>query len=149
MHVHRPLAAEARAHLADRLQERQRFDIADRAADLDHADVRALGAGFDAALDFVGDVRNHLHRRTQIIAATFLLDDVAVDLPGRHVAGPRGLAAQEAFVVAEIEIGFGTVLGNEHLSVLKRAHGARIDVDIGVQFQHMDLDPARFENRSE
>ena len=39
VHVQGLAAAELDAELADRLQKRQRLDVADRAADLDHADV--------------------------------------------------------------------------------------------------------------
>jgi hypothetical protein len=34
--------------------------------------------------------------------------------------------------VAEVEIGLGPVVGHEHLTVLVRAHGAGVDVEIGV-----------------
>ena len=42
--------------------------------------------------------------------------------------------AGEALVVAEIEIGFRAVVGDEDLAVLVRAHRARIDVQIGIEF---------------
>ena len=54
------LAAAVPAELADRLQERQALDVADGTADLADRDVVAFGAGEDAALDLVGDVRDHL-----------------------------------------------------------------------------------------
>ena len=44
MDIERALAAELDAHLADRLEKRQRLDVADGAADLDHADVGVAGA---------------------------------------------------------------------------------------------------------
>ncbi len=66
------VAAELDAHLADRLEERQRLDVADRAADLDHADVGIARAELDAALDLVGDVRDDLHRGAEIVAAALL-----------------------------------------------------------------------------
>ena len=44
----RVLRAELDAQLAHRLEERQRLDVADRAADLDDEDVEALGAAQDA-----------------------------------------------------------------------------------------------------
>ena len=47
--------------LADRLEERQRLDVADRAADLDQRHVVAARGLVDAVLDLVGDVRDHLH----------------------------------------------------------------------------------------
>ena len=79
MHVQDVVAAELDAHLADRLEERQRLDVADRAADLDHADVGIAGAHADPILDFIGDVRNDLHRRAEVIAAPLLGDDALVD----------------------------------------------------------------------
>ena len=42
----------------------------------------------------------------------------------------RQVLVDEALVVAEVEVGLGTVLGDEHLAVLERAHRARIDVEV-------------------
>jgi len=39
----------------------------------------------------------------------------------------------ETLVMAQIEIGFRAVTGHEHLAVLKRAHGAGINIDVGVK----------------
>ncbi len=80
------VAPELDAHLADRLEERQRLDVADRAADLDHADVGIAGAQHDAALDLIGDVRDHLHGRAQVVAAALLGDHALVDAPGGEIA---------------------------------------------------------------
>ena len=56
------VAAEVVAHLAGRLEERQRLDVADRAADLRDDDVDVLGRLLThAVLDLVGDVRDDLH----------------------------------------------------------------------------------------
>src|SRR5262249_16402094 len=57
------------AELADRLEERQAFDVADGAADLAQHEVDVLIAGSDEGLDRVGDVRNDLDGRAEIIAA--------------------------------------------------------------------------------
>ena len=130
------VAAELDAHLADRLEERQRLDVAHRAADLDHADVGIAGAERDAALDLVGDVRDHLHGRAEVVAAALLGDHALVDPAGGEVAVAPGGGAHEALVVAEVEVGLGAVVGDEHLAVLERAHGARIDVDVRVELDH-------------
>jgi len=53
----------------------------------------------------------------------------------------------EALVVAQVEVGLGAVLGNEHLPVLEGAHRAGIDVDVRVELEESDFDAARFENR--
>ena len=46
------------------------------------------------------------------------------------------VAVEEALVVADVEVGLGAVLGDEDLTVLERVHGARIDVEVRVQFLH-------------
>ena len=90
-------APELDAELADRLEEGQRLDVADRAADLDHADVGALGAELDAALDLIGDVRDHLHGGAQIVAAALLGDHPLVDAAGGEIAvAPGGWCARSA-----------------------------------------------------
>ena len=35
--------------------------------------------------------------------------------------------------MAQVEVGFRAVVGDEHLAVLKRVHGAGVDVDVGVE----------------
>src|SRR5690606_41367124 len=66
-----------------------------------------------------------------------------------EVAVPAGGGAHEALVVAEIQVGLGAVAGDEHLTVLERTHGARIHVDVGIELDHGDLQPARLEDRAE
>lgn len=146
MHEHGLFGAALGAHLADRFQERQRFDVADGAANLDQRHIEAGRGLIDATADFVGDMRNHLHGGTQIIAATLLADHVLVDTAGGHRVLARQARAHVALVVAQIQVGFGTVVGDVDLAMLERAHRARIHVDIRVQLHHRDLQATRFKN---
>src|ERR1700730_10534635 len=101
-----PLAAERVADLADRLEERQTLDVADRAADLAQDEILVGQVGGDEFLDRVGDVRDYLQRRAEIFAAAFAANDGRIDAPGRDaVALARG-DPDIALVMAEIEIGF-------------------------------------------
>ncbi len=143
------VATERDPHLPDRLEKRQRLDIADSAADLDDGELGVAGAGADPALDLVGDVRNHLHGSAEVVAAALLADHAFVDLPGREVVATAHLHVGEALVVAEVEIGLGAVLGDEYLAVLERAHRSRIDVDVGVELEVGDADAARGEDRGQ
>ncbi len=136
------VAAERDPHLPDRFEERQRLDVADRAADLDDGDLGVAGAGGDPALDLVGDVRNHLHGSAQVVAAALLADHAFVDLPRREIVPTAHLHVGEALVVTEVEVGLGAVLGDEHLAVLERTHRSRIDVDVGVELEVGDADAA-------
>ena len=62
-----------------------------------------------------------------------------------RVAGPAG----EALVMAEVEVGLGAVVGDEHLAVLVGRHRAGIDVEIGVELAQPHLVAARLQQRAE
>ena len=65
-----PLGSEIVAELADRLQERQALDVADGAANFDQHEIEVCAESrSDHVLDGVGDVRDHLHRSPQVVAA--------------------------------------------------------------------------------
>ena len=57
--------------------------------------------------------------------------------------------AEKRFGDAEIEIGLGAVVGDEHFTVLKRAHRARVDVDIGIQLLHADPKASLFQQHAD
>ena len=94
-HVHeqRIFAAQLMPQLADGFEERKRFDVADGAADLDDHDVdsgglvRRPGDAPHRGLDFVGDVRDHLHGFAQIVAAALARDDLLVDAAAGQIVG--------------------------------------------------------------
>ena len=126
-HVHEQsvVAAQFLPHLPDRFHERQRLDVAHRAADFDDGDIHILRHLLHRGLDFIGDVGNHLHRFAQIIAAPLLGDDLFVDPAGGPVVVAGKFGVSEAFVVAQVEIGLGPVVGDEDLAMLEGRHGAR------------------------
>ena len=146
--VLRPLFAPK---LADRLEERQRLDVADGAADLrdDDVGVRGLRDAADPVLDLVRDVRDDLDGRAEVLALALLADDRVPDRPGRVVCVAGEVLVDEPLVVADVEIGLGAVLGDEHLAVLVRAHRPRIDVDVRVELLDLDLQAARLQQRAE
>src|SRR5580698_7713630 len=146
MHIQHLVAPEFDAHLANGLEKRQRFDVADRAADLHHANVGISRPHADAVLDFIRDVRNDLNRCAQVIAAPLFRNHALVDSAGRKIAVAPGRGAHEALVMAKIQIGLSAVRGDEYLAVLKRAHGAGIDVDIRIQLDHAYFEAAGLEN---
>ena len=143
------LAADIPPELPDRLDEGQALDVADRAADLADADVRALGRLADAPLDLVGDVRDHLHRPAEVVPAPLFRDDGVVDLAGGEVVPPRHAGRDVAFVVPQIEVGLSAVVGHEDLAVLERAHRAGVDVEVGIELLERDPQPARLEQQAE
>ena len=103
------------AQLPHRFEERQRLDVPDRAADLDDVHVRLRGEPerLDAALDLIGDMRDHLHRAAQVVATALLRQDRVIHLPRRHIVATRHGGPGEAFVVAEIQIGLGAIVRHD------------------------------------
>ena len=108
--------------------------------------VVRLGQG---GLDLIGDVGDHLHGLAEEFAATLLVDHRQVDLAG----GVVGMAVQwrvgEAFVMAQVEIGFAAIVQHVDLAVLVGAHRARIDVDIRIELLHADRQPALFQQHAD
>ena len=143
------VASQVLAHLADGFEEGQRLDVADGAADLDDGDI-AVGSDLaHGVLDLVGDVGNHLDGLAQVVAAALLGDDLLINPPGGEVVVAGQFGVGKAFVVAEIEVGFGAVVGDEDLAVLERRHGAGIDVEVGVELHQVDLDAARLQQAAD
>ena len=145
MHEEHVLPAELVPYLARRFDERLRLDVADRSADLGDDDVgtRLLGRlQAHASLDLIRDVRDDLHRVAEVLAAPLARDDLRVDLAGRDVGGLAQLDVEEPLVVSDVEVRLGAVVGDEHLAVLERVHRPRIDVQVGVELLHHDVQAA-------
>ena len=145
MDVEHVFLADIGLELADGFKKRQAFDVPDGAPDFNDHHVDAVGRQLDAAFDFVSDVGDHLDGAAEIIPPALLGDDGIVDFAGGEVVVGPELGIGEALVVAEVEIGFGAVVGDEDLPVLKRVHGAGILVDVGVQLLEGDAQPPAFQ----
>jgi hypothetical protein len=140
-------AAAIVPQLPDRFDEGQALDVADRAADLADDEVATVGVGEREFLDRVGDVRDDLDRRPEIVAATFLGDNVAVDAARRDVVRLARRNAGEPLVMAEVEVGLRPVVRDIDFAVLVRRHRPRIDVQIGIELPDPDLVAARLKER--
>src|SRR6266851_2460610 len=149
MHKEHSLAPEFVAELADRLEERQAFDVADRATDFAKDEILVREIGLDELLDRVGNVGDNLDRRPEIFAAPFAADHCRVDpAGGDRISTPRG-GPHIALIMAQFELGLGSVVGDEYLAMLVGAHCGGVDIQIGVELAQPDPEPARLEQRSE
>ena len=132
--------------LADGLQKRLALDIANGSAYLNDGNL-GVGGGVvavEAALDLVGDVGDHLNCASAKVAAALFLEYAPVNLTGGDVGILGQALVNETLIVAKIQIGLGTVVGDEYLAVLNRVHGTRVNVDVGVKFLHGYFVTARF-----
>ena len=135
--------------LTNCLDEGLALDIADGTADLGDNDVAILSDAMELVLDFVGNVGNDLHRAAIISAAALAVQNGIEDLAGGHRAVARQIFVDEALIVAQIEVGFHAVLGDEHLTVLIGVHRAGIDVQVRIKLLQNDRIAARLEQSSE
>ncbi len=150
MHGQDVVAPHLVADLPDRLQVGQRLDVTDGPADLGDDDVHRVGREpADAVLDLIGDVRDDLHGLSEIAAAPFAGDHLRVDLASGDVGAAVEVDVQEALVVADVEVGLGTVAGDEDLPVLERVHRAGIDVEVGIELLHGDPEATCLEETTE
>ncbi len=137
------------AELADRLNERQRFDVANSSADLAQNEIEIVRLSERESLDRIRHMRNDLHGRTEIVPAPLALDDLLIDAPGRDVVRLTGRNAGKALIMAEIEIGLCPVVRHIDLAMLVRRHRAGIDVQIGIELADADSVAACLKQRSE
>ncbi len=92
---------------------------------------------------------NDLDGFAEVVAAALLGDDLLVDAAGGPVIVAGKLGVGEALVVAEVEVGFGAVVGDEDFAVLEGRHGAGVDVEIRVELHQVDFEPAAFEQAAD
>ena len=89
---------------------------------------------FQPVLDGVGDVGNHLNRLAQVIASTFGLNHLGVNFPRGEVVVFGEVDVKEPLVVAEVKVDLTAVVQDKHFPVLEGGHGARIAVEVRVDF---------------
>ena len=76
---------------------------------------------------------DYLHRSTEVFPVAFARKDFFVELAGGERRKAVEVGIEKTFVVAEVEVGFRAVFGNEHFAVLERAHRSRVDVEVSVE----------------
>ncbi len=94
-------------------------------------------------------MRDDLHGFAEIFAVALLIQNIPVHLSGGQVGIFVQILVDKTLVVTEIEVGLGAVIGDINLAVLKRAHRARIDVDVRIELLSGDLQPAALEQPAE
>src|SRR5689334_11812399 len=78
-------------------------------------------------------MRNHLHGLAEIVTPALASNDAFVNATGSQIVALRERSMSETLIMAEIQIGFGSVIGHKHLAVLEGAHGTGVDVQVRVE----------------
>ena len=119
-------------------QKRLAFNVAYRTAHFDNGNACFFIGKITVkpAFDFVGNMRNNLHSAAAVITPALFLQDGPVNLSGGYVGVFVQAFVNETFIMPQVKIGFGAVVGYEYLAMLNRVHGAGVNVDVGVKFLH-------------
>ena len=145
------IGADFPFHLTDGFQKGLGLNIADGTADLGdhHIGIAFFARTQNAFFDLIGHMRNHLHRTAEIITATFFFQNGVINLAAGGVAVFGEIDINKTFIMTDIQIGFGAVVGDENFTVLIRAHGAGVDIDIWVKLLADHFQTAIFQNAAE
>jgi len=148
MNIEDILPPHITSHLADGLQKWKPLYVAHSASHLDnnHIGFRLLSYLPKTPLYLIGDMRHHLDGATKEHTLPLLSDDGTINLPGGHTGGSGEVGIDEAFVMTQVEVSFGTILGNVDLAMLIRRHCTWIDIDIRVQLLNGDRDITTLQN---
>ena len=96
------------------------------------AAIRLFADAVYKILDFVGNMGNHLNGGAKVLSSALLVQNVPVDFAGGQIGILIQILVDKSFIVPEVKIGFSSVLGHVHLTVLIRTHCAGVYVDIRV-----------------
>ena len=151
MDVGQVLAANIASELTDGLEEGQRLNVANGAANFcdHHIGAAIRGYAMNPFADFSGDVRDHLYGAAVVGTTPLFVDHRLVDRTGGHAVEPRHGGVGKAFVVTQVKVCFGAVLGDKHLSMLEGAHRSWIHVQVWVQLQDRDVVATRLQQSAE
>ena len=140
---HHVFFANVQRDLADGFQKRQPFNIADCASEFCDNNVH-IGSPQcqDRRFNLVGDMRHDLNSSSEVLPTTFFFNNRQINLTSRVVGIAVENSGGESFIMAKIEVCLGTIVQNIDLTVLKWAHGSRINIEIRVKLLHADFQTA-------
>ena len=94
-------------------------------------------------------MRDYLNGRPEIFTSSFAVQNIPVDSSGGEIRELIQILVDESLIMSEIQIGLRSVIRNINLTMLVRAHGSGIDIDIRVELLGSDLKSSCLEKPSE
>jgi hypothetical protein len=133
---------KTRMKLLDGLEIKSRLDVANGAAKLDKTNAGTrrrrkrdgISNGKNPILNSISNMRNKLNSLAKKLTLTLLIDDMRENFTTSEIITRRKIDTQETLVISDVEITFGTIGSDKHLTMLKGGHRAGICVQIWVDF---------------
>jgi hypothetical protein len=123
--------------LTDRFEEGLALNVADGATDFNNRNMVRIGdIAVDARFDLVCDVGNDLDGAAVIPAGTLPIDDGQINSACGNIGILIERLVDEALIMTEVKIGFGTIIRNKNFAMLNGVHGTRVDVEIWIELLH-------------
>ena len=91
-------------------------------------------------------MRHHLYGASQEITPPLSGDNRGVYLSRGNIRSMGQINIDEPLIMPQVKVGLSAVIGDEYLAVLVGRHGARINIEVGVQLLHGDRDAAAFQD---
>src|SRR5208337_4864371 len=101
MNIKHILRSQICAQLTNGFQERQTFNVADRAANFHNCDINSVAKISNFILDFISDMRNYLNSFPQVLPASLFLDHGIVNLTRSEVILLSQGRMSESLVMAQ------------------------------------------------
>ena len=124
--------------LSDGFEKGQAFDVADCASNLAEHEINLIVTDFKKFFNFIRDMGDNLDGFAEIIAATLFFQHGGIDPTRGDRIGHAGGHAGEAFIMAQIQIGFCTVIGYKYFAMFEWGHRSRVDVQVGIKLAQPD-----------
>ena len=139
--------ADLLANLANGFEEWQTLDVAHGAADFGdhHIGVVLAAHVINSFFNFIGNVRDDLNGTAKVIAPALFADDRPVDFPSRHIGAFGKININKTFVMSKVEIGFPSIIGDKHFTVLVGTHRTWIKIDVWIKFLDGDFHAPAFQ----
>jgi len=77
------------------------------------------------------------------------VDDLGIDLPGRHIGIAADILINEPLVVPQVQVGLSPVDRDEYLPMLIGTHRSGIDVQVRIELLDGNLQPSRLQDTPE
>ena len=117
------------------LHKGQRLDVAYGAAYLGDYKIvlPAFSQQIDVSFDLIGDVGYHLHGFSQVLAFALLGDHIIIDASRGDVIGLAGGDVEKTLIMAQVQVGFRSVIGHVALPMFIGVEGPGVYINIGVK----------------
>ena len=122
-------------HLTDCLHERKGLNIAHSTTNFSDNNVSITLSShiIYALLNFVSDMRNNLNGLAKVITTTLLVKNVPINLTSGNVRALGQININKTLIMTKIQVSLSTIVSYEYLTMLIRAHGTRVNINIWVK----------------